>query len=91
MVTRTRFPYLFRTCFDFMWGVIMKTYWITYYDGIGHAHYYEDKLAAMAEFIRLYFSGKTCGLMLFETHDGVIWNLRPYGINNPNPTPELPF
>lgn len=69
----------------------MKTYWIAYQDGIGHAYYYRDRLAAMGEFIRLYFAGKTCGLKLWETHDGTIWDLQQNGLENPNPTSDLPF
>lgn len=68
----------------------MKTFWITYYDGIGHAYYYHNKLEAMAEFIRLYFAGKR-GLRLWETHEGIIWDTQPNGLENPNPTPDLPF
>jgi hypothetical protein len=69
----------------------MKTYWISYYDGIGYAYYYEDEAKAKAEFLRLYFAGKTCDLRLSETNDGIIWTLRPNGLENPNPTPDLPF
>lgn len=69
----------------------MKAYWITYYDKIGYAYFYNDKLEAMAEFIRLYFAGKTCGLKLWESADRTIWDLRPYGLENPNPTSDLPF